>query len=109
MVTQHQSTHASSVRELSGFGHLILQMAPDAPAFRAYNLKSSGVRPRGRPCRRWIEGVAETLNNHGLTVAEASSTAFSTSPRHPKVPQEDEGSEYMYKLPDEQLENVDCR
>jgi hypothetical protein len=72
------------------FEHLI-RMAPDQPAFRAYNLKSSGVGPRGRPRRRWIESVAETLNNYGLTVAEASHQALDRRLHLPMTPQSTRG------------------
>jgi len=67
------------------FGHLV-RMAPDQPAFRAYNLKSSDVRPRGRPRRRWIEGVADICKSHGLTVTEASHQALDRRLHLPTTP-----------------------
>ena len=40
------------------FGHLT-RMPPNQPALRAYNLKYSGTRARGRPRRRWSDSVAD--------------------------------------------------
>ncbi|KAI8508049.1 hypothetical protein Bbelb_142890 [Branchiostoma belcheri] len=41
-------------------------MPTTQPALRAYTARHSGVRARGRPRRRWIDGVAETLSAHGI-------------------------------------------
>ncbi|XP_035664606.1 uncharacterized protein LOC118408089 [Branchiostoma floridae] len=56
------------------FGHL-MRLPTTQPALRAYTTRHSGVRARGRPRRRWIEGVAETVRAHGLTLLEATHLA----------------------------------
>ncbi|KAI8494059.1 hypothetical protein Bbelb_284060 [Branchiostoma belcheri] len=61
------------------FGHL-MRMPTTQPALRAYTARHSGVRARGRPRRRWIDGVAETLRAHGMTLREATHLAVERVP-----------------------------
>ncbi|XP_035685396.1 uncharacterized protein LOC118422000 [Branchiostoma floridae] len=56
------------------FGHL-MRLPTTQPALRAYTTRHSGVRARGRPRRRWTEGVAETVRAHGLTLLGATHLA----------------------------------
>ncbi|XP_035685620.1 uncharacterized protein LOC118422211 [Branchiostoma floridae] len=67
------------------FGHLT-RMPTTQPALRAYTTRHSGVRARGRPRRRWIEGVAESLLAHGLTLQEATHLAAERRLHLPATP-----------------------
>ncbi|XP_019643084.1 PREDICTED: uncharacterized protein LOC109484268 [Branchiostoma belcheri] len=61
-------------QHIKWFGHLV-RLPPSQPAHRAYNIQGSGRRARGRPRRRWIDGVTETLSAHGLTPQQATRLA----------------------------------
>ena len=61
-------------QRIKWFGHL-MRMAPSQPALRTYNSQLSGTKPRGRPRRRWQEGVKKPLAENNLTMAEATHQA----------------------------------
>jgi len=63
-------------QRLKWFGHL-MRMNPMSPAARAYNLRMESSRGRGRPRRRWIEGVTDTLRLHNITAYQATERALS--------------------------------
>ncbi|XP_078684141.1 uncharacterized protein LOC144917723 [Branchiostoma floridae x Branchiostoma belcheri] len=67
------------------FGHL-MRMPTTQPALWAYTARHSGVRARGRPRRRWIDGVAETLRAHGMTLREATHLAVERQLHLPAMP-----------------------
>ena len=67
--------HFIERQRIKWFGHL-LRMSPSQPASRAYNTKYSGYKGRGRPRKRWIEGVKETLKNYNIPVERASELAY---------------------------------
>ncbi|KAI8516720.1 hypothetical protein Bbelb_053010 [Branchiostoma belcheri] len=67
------------------FGHL-MRMPTTQPALRAYTTRHSGVRARGRPRRQWIDGVAETLSAHGMTLREATHLAVERRLHLPTTP-----------------------
>ena len=67
--------HFIEKQRLKWFGHLS-RMPPSQPASRAYNIKHSGYKGRGRPRKRWIEGVKETLRKHNIPVERASELAY---------------------------------
>ena len=56
------------------FEHL-MRMNPEELPSRTYNRRSSNTRERGRPPKRWIDGVREILGNHGLTTHQATRMA----------------------------------
>ena len=66
-------------QRLKWFGHL-MRMNPLSPAARAYNMKLETPRSRGRPRRRWIEGVTDTLRLHNITTYQATENALSRKP-----------------------------
>ncbi|KAI8489230.1 hypothetical protein Bbelb_329690 [Branchiostoma belcheri] len=61
-------------QRIKWFGHLV-RLPPSQPAHTAYNIRGSGRRARGRPRRRWIDGVTETLSAHCLTLQQATRLA----------------------------------
>jgi len=63
-----------SAQRLKWFGHL-MRMEPNQPASRSYNSRLTGTRPRGRPRKRWMDGIREDLRNQDLTTAEATHLA----------------------------------
>ncbi|KAG7489681.1 hypothetical protein JOB18_018062 [Solea senegalensis] len=67
------------------FGH-VTRMPTTQPALRAYTARYSGVRARGRPRRRWIEGVAESFRAHGMNFQEATHLAAERQLHLPATP-----------------------
>ena len=57
-------------QRIKWFGHLI-RLPPHHPAQRAYNVRFSGRKARGRPRRTWIDGVKETLSLYNIPPAQA--------------------------------------
>jgi len=45
-------------QRLRWFGHL-MRMPPNQPALKCYNSQLSGTRARGRPRKRWMDGIKE--------------------------------------------------
>jgi hypothetical protein len=66
-------------QRLKWFGHL-MRMKPSSPAARAYNMRIESPRGRGRPRRRWIEGVTDILRLHNITAYQATENALSRKP-----------------------------
>ena len=54
---------------------VITRLPPEHPASQAYNQKieSKGV---GRPRKRWIEGVKDTLQTYNMDITEAAHLAL---------------------------------
>ena len=63
-------------QRIKWFGHLN-RMKPDQPAARAYCMKTSGYKARGRPRKRWIDEIKETLNKFNMTPAQATQLVIS--------------------------------
>lgn len=63
-------------QRLKWFGHL-MRMNPTMPAARAYNQRRESARCRGRPRRRWIEGVKDILKRYNTTTHQATKRALS--------------------------------
>ena len=61
-------------QQIKWFGH-IRRMPINQPALRAYNTKYSGWRARGRPRKRWIDSVADTLRAQGMSLLQATRLA----------------------------------
>ncbi len=61
-------------QRIKWFGHL-MRMSPNQPALRAYNIRYSGRRARGRPRRCRIDAVKDTLTAHQLRPAQATHLA----------------------------------
>jgi hypothetical protein len=51
-----------------------MRMNPMSPAARAYNMKLE-TQGRGRPRRRWIEGVTDTLRLNNITAYQTPENA----------------------------------
>jgi len=84
------------------FGHLT-RMPPNQPALRAYNLRYSGTRARGRPRRRWSDSVAETLKFHGLSLLQATRLAADRQLYLPATPQSTSGRKKKRKKEERML------
>jgi hypothetical protein len=48
-------------------------MNPNCPVSKAYNMKLETTTGRGRPRKRWIDGVTDTLKLHNITAANQQS------------------------------------
>ena len=57
-------------QRIKWFGHLTRLPADSMPA-RAYNQRMDGHKGRGRPRKRWIDGVKETLKNNNISMEQA--------------------------------------
>lgn len=66
-------------QRMNWFGHLI-RMNPEQPAARAYHMRSEGTRRRGRPRRRWTEGVVEILCESDTTIYQETRRALDRRP-----------------------------
>ncbi len=73
------------VERIKWFGHL-MRMSPNQPALRAYSIRCSGRRARGRPSLRWIDAVKDTLTAHQLSLAQATRLAVDRSLYLPATP-----------------------
>ncbi|KAI8515445.1 hypothetical protein Bbelb_062580 [Branchiostoma belcheri] len=62
-------------------------MPPQSVPQRAYNSRKSGPKARGRPRKKWIDAVKDTLNRHGPTLTTASRLAVSRQLYLPTTPQ----------------------
>ena len=62
-------------QRLKWFGHLV-RMKQDSPAAQAYNCRYQGQRKRGRPRKRWIDGVKETCSKYNLEIRDATTLAY---------------------------------
>ncbi|KAI8502461.1 hypothetical protein Bbelb_200490 [Branchiostoma belcheri] len=72
-------------RPAGDYESCIRAMPTTQPALRAYTARHSGVRARGRPRRRWIDGVAETLRAHGMTLREVTHLAVEPRDKTPII------------------------
>ncbi|KAI8485722.1 hypothetical protein Bbelb_365560, partial [Branchiostoma belcheri] len=73
-------------QQIKWFGHLV-RMQPQSVPHRAYASRKSGPKARGRPRKKWIDSVKDTLNRHGLTSTTASRLAVSRQLYLPTTPQ----------------------
>lgn len=62
-------------QRLHWFGHLV-RMQHDQTAAQAYHQQYSGYKARGRPRKRWIDGVSEACQKQGLNIKEATTLAY---------------------------------
>ncbi|XP_072022556.1 uncharacterized protein [Amphiura filiformis] len=74
MVGTTPITEYVAKQQVRWFGHF-MRMAPSQPASRTYNSKTTGTRARGRPRKRWADGVKEVLASYGIPMSEAPSEA----------------------------------
>ncbi len=61
------------------FAHL-MKMDPNQPALRTYTSQLSGSKPRGRPRRRWLEGIKQPLSVSNISMADATHRAQERCP-----------------------------
>ncbi|KAI8504892.1 hypothetical protein Bbelb_170010 [Branchiostoma belcheri] len=73
-------------QQIKWFGHLV-RMQPQSVPHRAYTSRKSGPKARGRPRKKWIDSVKDTLNRHGLSSTTASRLAVSRQLYLPTTPQ----------------------
>ena len=78
-------------QRIKWFGHLN-RMPTNQPALRAYTSRYSGWRARGRPRRRWCDGVADALRPHDLTLQQATRLAADRQLYLPATPSGTSGS-----------------
>jgi hypothetical protein len=62
-------------QQISWFGHLMRMNHNQIPAI-AYNKTNSGYRPKGRPRKRWIDNIRDTLSKHGHNTTSATHLAL---------------------------------
>jgi hypothetical protein len=63
-------------QKVNWFGHL-MRINPNWPASKAYNMKLlETTRGRGRPRKRWIDGVNDTPKLHNITACQATERAL---------------------------------
>lgn len=67
--------HSIEKQRLKWFGHLVRMKHDEMPS-RLYNQRHSGRRDRGRPRKRWIEGIRETAKKMNLTIKDVSHLAL---------------------------------
>ena len=73
-------------QQIKWFAHLERMPCESLP-YKAYALREEERRARGRPRTRWVDNIRETLQQHQLTMSEASKRAKARTlylPRHPK-------------------------
>ena len=63
--------HKIQERRLKWFGH-VSRMSPERLPYLALHTKIHGSRKAGRPRRRWIDNVAEDLDQRGVSMNSAS-------------------------------------
>lgn len=61
-------------QRIKWFGHLV-RMEQNQPAARAYYMRETGYRSRGRPKKRWVEGVKEALRKRKMNIIQATHLA----------------------------------
>ncbi len=69
-------------QRIKWFGHL-MRMSPNQPARRAYNIRYSRRRARGRPRLHRIDAVKNTITAHQLSLAQATHLAVDRCLYHP--------------------------
>jgi len=57
-------------RRLRFFGHVV-RMPPERLPYIALHGRADGQRPRGRPRKRWLDGVQEDCRDRGMSLIEA--------------------------------------
>ena len=72
-------------QQIKWFGHIIRMMPNETPSI-AYTSRHSGRKARGRPRKRWIDGIKETLNTRNMTVTEATQLAHHRRLHLPSTP-----------------------
>ena len=70
-------------QRMKWFGHLI-RMHPNSTVYRVFYNRTSGKKARGRPRKRWLDGVAESCERAKITITQATRTAQDKNrkPRH---------------------------
>src|SRR5271163_4714295 len=61
-------------RRLAYFGHIVRMELSRSPNILLYG-QVHGSRPRGRPRKRWMDGVRDDCRNIGITLEEAEHMA----------------------------------
>ena len=72
-------------QQIKWFGHMIRMMPNETPSI-AYSSKHSGRKARGRPRKRWIDGIKEILNTRNMNVTEATQLAHHRRLHLPSTP-----------------------
>jgi hypothetical protein len=61
--------------KIKGFGHLIRMQQHQLPVQALYRRRSE-VRARGPPRRRWINGIKDIIEHHGMTIISVTHRAL---------------------------------
>ena len=72
-------------QQIKWFGHVI-RMKPSETPHMALNARYSGARARGRPRKRWTDGIKEILERQNITLAEATHLALERRLHLPSTP-----------------------
>ena len=86
MVGRKSIHHHIQQQRVKWFGHLTT-LPIHLPAQRAYNMRFSGRKARGRPRKTWINGVKETLSLYNIPPAQAFRRAADRRLFLPATPQ----------------------
>ena len=78
--------HHINKQKIKWFGHLH-RMEPNKLASKAYTMRISGYKARGRPRKTWIQGVKEVLGDHKIPLGQAVSLARNRKLFLPSTPQ----------------------
>ena len=57
-------------QQIKWFGH-VYRMNPTELPTKALYTRQSGTRARGRPRKRWMDNIKETLNKHNINMTDA--------------------------------------
>jgi hypothetical protein len=61
-------------QQIKWFGHL-QRMPINSLPYRAYNELANGFKAKERPRKRWTDDITDTLQQHGLTIIDATRQA----------------------------------
>ena len=61
-------------QRIKWFGHLI-RMRPISTVYKVFYNRTAGKKARGRPRKRWLDGIAESCQRAKITITQATRTA----------------------------------
>ena len=77
--------HCIAKQKIKWFGHLVRMMPSETPSM-TFNTKHSGWKARGRPRKRWMDGIREVLKMHEINTTEATHLAHQRRLHLPSTP-----------------------